>query len=73
VKTLTKLDTHVDLVRHDRQAPSLLSIMVKTVGTIWMASFLVGMTGDMWLASVVLVGYPAAWSIAWLVSKTGTP
>lgn len=67
MKTLTKID--VDLVRNDRQAPSLLSVMIKMVGTVWMSSFLAGMTGDLWLAAVILVGYPAAWSVAWLISK----
>jgi hypothetical protein len=69
VKTLTKIDVNVDLVRDDRQAPSFLSMMIKMVGTVWMSSFLVGMTGDVWLAAVILVGYPAAWSVAWLISK----
>jgi len=68
VKTLTKIDVS-ELARTDRQVPSFLSIMIKAVGTFWASSFLVGMTGDMWLAAVVLVGYPAAWSVAWLISK----
>lgn len=63
MKTLT-----VDLTRGNRQPISLLSTAIKAVGALWSASFLVGMTGDVWLASVVLVGYPAAWSVAWLVS-----
>jgi hypothetical protein len=68
VKTLTKLDVS-DLVRTDRQAPEFLPVMIKMVGTVWMASFVAGITGDVWLAAVVMVGYPAAWSVAWLISK----
>lgn len=68
MNTLTR-DIDVDLARTDRQAPSFLSVMVKMVGTLWASSFVFGMTGDEWLAAVVLVGYPAAWSVAWLISK----
>lgn len=66
MKTLTK---DVDLVRADRQNLSFPSVMIKLAGAIWAASFVAGMTGDLWLASMVLVGYPAAWSVAWLISK----
>jgi hypothetical protein len=66
VKTLTK---DVDLARTDRRTPSFLSVMIKGVGALWAASFVAGITGDLWLASMILVGYPAAWSVAWLISK----
>jgi hypothetical protein len=69
VKTLTRSRIAVDLVRDDRQAPTFISMLVKMISTVWVASFLAGATGDMWLAAVVLVGYPAAWSVAWLISK----
>lgn len=69
VKTLTKTDVSVDLSRPDRQDPPLLSIMIKVIGTVWSAAFVAGITGDVWLAAVVLIGYPAAWSVAWLISK----
>jgi hypothetical protein len=65
VRTLTD----VDLARADRQIPSFPSVLVKGVGSIWAASFVAGMTGDLWLAAMIMVGYPAAWSVAWLVSK----
>lgn len=58
-----------DLSRPNRQTPSFLSMMIKMVGTFWMSAFVAGITGDVWLAAVVLVGYPAAWSVAWLISK----
>jgi hypothetical protein len=67
VKTLIK--PNVNLTRTDRQTPSFLSIMIKMIGTVWMASFVAGITGDLWLASVVVVGYPSAWAVAWLISK----
>lgn len=67
MKTLTK--NNVDLVRTDRQAPSFPSVMLKGVGAIWAASFVAGVTGDLWLAAMIMVGYPASWSVAWLVSK----
>jgi hypothetical protein len=70
VRTLTKMsNVNVDLTRTDRQTPSFLSVMIKMVGTLWTASFVAGITGDVWLAAVVMVGYPAAWSVAWLISK----
>lgn len=75
MKTLTHVDltridlTNVDLTRVDRQNPSVMSVVVKVIGTLWLSAFIVGMTDDMWLATVVLVGYPAAWSVAWLISK----
>lgn len=59
----------LDLTRADRQNPSFLSVMVKAMSTLWAAAFVVGSTGDVWLAAVVMVGYPAAWSVAWLISK----
>jgi hypothetical protein len=62
-------NVNIDLARTDRQAPSFLSVMIKMIGTVWMAAFVAGLTGDVWLASVVMVGYPAAWSVAWLISK----
>lgn len=65
MNTLTK----VDLARADRQPPVALSLAVKAIGTLAMASFVAGTTGDVWLASVILVGYPAAWSAAWIISK----
>lgn len=70
MRTLTKMsNVNVDLTRTDRQTPSFLSVMIKMVGTLWTASFVAGITGDVWLAAVVMVGYPAAWSVAWLISK----
>lgn len=69
MKTLTRDITYVDLTRADRPNPSFVSVVVKMVGTIWLAAFVAGITGDVWLAAVVLVGYPAAWSVAWLLSK----
>lgn len=59
----------IDLARTDRQRPAFLSVMVKAFGTLFAAAFLAGTTGDVWLAAVVAVGYPAAWSVAWLISK----
>lgn len=70
MKTLTqKIMVYVDLERTDRQNPSFVSMMVKVFGSVWMAAFVAGITGDVWLANVILVGYPAAWSVAWLISK----
>jgi hypothetical protein len=69
VKTLTGSKVAVDLVRDDRQTPAIISVMIKMISTVWLASFVAGSTGDLWLAAVVLVGYPAAWSVAWLISK----
>lgn len=66
MKTLT---VSVDLIRPDRQNPSLLSLVIKMIGTMWSAAFVAGTTEDVWLAAVILVGYPAAWSVAWLISK----
>lgn len=66
MKTLT---TTIDLVRTDRQPVHFASIMVKMVGTIMASSFVAGSTGDLWLASVVVVGYPSSWAVAWLISK----
>lgn len=66
---LTPVSVRTDLKRSDRQEPTFLSVMVKALGALWMASFVAGITGDAWLAAVILVGYPAAWSIAWLISK----
>ena len=69
MKTLTGSKVAVDLVRDDRQTPAIISVMIKMISTVWLASFVAGSTGDLWLAAVVLVGYPAAWSVAWLISK----
>lgn len=69
MQTLADIEVSIDLVRPDRQTQSLLSIMVKMVQTIWTAAFVAGTTGDMWLAAMVLVGYPAAWSVAWIISR----
>lgn len=46
-----------------------ISMIVKMAGTLAMSSFSLGMTGDPWIALFVLVGYPAAWSVAWLISR----
>lgn len=69
MKTLTNNLTRVDLIRTDRQGSSLLSVFVKGFGTLWAASFVAGATGDVWLTAMVMVGYPAAWSVAWIISK----
>lgn len=60
---------NVDLTRDDRQNPGFVSAFVKAIGTLFASAFVAGATGDVWLAAVVMVGYPAAWSVAWLVSK----
>ena len=46
-----------------------LSMIVKMVGTLTMSSFSLAVTSDPWIALFVLVGYPAAWSVAWLISR----
>jgi hypothetical protein len=44
-------------------------MIVKMVGTLTMSSFSLAVTSDPWIALFVLVGYPAAWSVAWLISR----
>jgi hypothetical protein len=70
VKTLTRSMINVDLVLDDRQPPPGISILIKAIGTLWTSAFLAGLTGDVWLAAMILVGYPAAWSVAWLISDS---
>ena len=69
MRTLIRGEVNLDLTRSDRQPPVMISLVVKAGGALWSAFFLLGLTGDAWLSAVALVGYPAAWSVAWLISK----
>jgi len=53
-----------------RQDITFWSFLVKLVGTLWLASYVAGVSQDVWMTVAVAVGHPTAWAFAWLISRT---